>query len=548
MSDEKAIPGLGLSLALREDGRKLLANYAPCGDKVPFDDEWLRQKIAEQGFDQLFLFEPALAGLIKQYASAGEESFTVEIGEVRDAIVELELSPDKMTAFLSITLPCGGAAVNDPQIRRALAEKQVVSGLLSEEIDHIVAVGEAHKQLIAQGRKEVNGEDGRLQCLIEMVKERHPRLDENGIANYRDLGGIVTVRKGERLMQKIPPTPGENGENILGQVIPAHPGKEAMYAPQLKGAVTDPQEPAFLIAEIDGQPLLVNNGMAVEPTISLNTIDLSSGNVDFVGTVNISGDVHAGMTVRASGDIHVGGMVEAAVLDAGGNVVVKGGVIGHGQVHEHPDDDKQSMIARVHAGASFSAHFVENASIETGDSIMVDKLVMQSELAAVNQIVVGKPGSGQGSIIGGLIEATLLVQAAVIGSSAGVKTRVVVGSNPYLHEKLRHATKQFEAKSGELEEIVKLLTFIEAHPGKIKPEIQLKAENTRVALLQAIELALQYRDELTLQLELSADAKVVVEKTLFGNVQVEIGGKVHWVDLQRGNGTFSLKDDEIDFE
>lgn len=547
MSDEQAIPGLGLSLALSEDGHKLLASYAPDGEKVPFDAEWLRQEITERGFGQLFLLEPALTSLIKQYASAGEESFSLEIGEARDAAVTVDLAPDKMAAYLTVTPPCGGAAVSREQIRRALAEKLVVSGVLDEEIDHIVAVGEAQKQLIAQGREVVNGEDGRLECLIEMVRERHPRLDEHGIANYRELGGIVTVRQGERLMKKIPPTPGENGENILGQSIPARPGKEAMYAPQLKGATTDPQEPAFLIAEIDGQPLLVNNGMAVEPTISLNTIDLHSGNVDFVGTVNISGDVHAGMTVRATGDIHVDGMVEAAVLDAGGNVVVKGGVIGHGEIHEHPDDSKKSMIARVHAGASFSAHFVENASIEAGDSILVDELVMQSELAAVNQIVVGKPGSGHGSIIGGLVEATLLVQAAVIGSPAGVKTRVVVGTNPYLHEKLRQATKQFSAKSGELEELVKLLTFIEAHPGKIRPEIQSKAENTRLALLDAIELARQYKDELTLQLELSADAKVVVEKTVFGNVLIEIGGKVHWVDLERSNGTFALKEDEIDF-
>lgn len=547
MSDEQAIPGLGLSLALSEDGRKLLANYTPEGEKFPFDDEWLRQKITAQGFDQLFLLEPALARLIKQYATAGEEPFSLEIGEVRDAVVDVEIAADKMTAYLSVTPPCGGTAVSKEQIRRVLAEKQVVSGVLDEEIDHIVGVGEAQKQLIAQGRAAINGDDGRLQCLIEMVRERHPRLDEHGIANYRELGGIVTVRKGERLMQKIPPTPGENGDNVLGQSIPAKAGKEAMYAPQLKGALTDPQEPAFLIAEIDGQPLLVNNGMAVEPTISLNTIDLGSGNVDFVGTVNISGDVHAGMTVRATGDIHIEGMVEAAVLDAGGNVVVKGGVIGHGEVHEHPDDARKSMIARVHAGASFSAHFVENASVEAGDSILVNELVMQSELAAVNQIVVGQPGSGHGSIIGGLVEATLLVQAAVIGSPAGVKTRVVVGTNPYLHEKLRNATKQFEAKSGELEEVVKLLTFIESHPGKIRPEIQSKAENTRVALLEAIELAQQYRDELTLQLELSADARVVVEKTVFGNVQIEIGGKVHWVDLERSKGTFSLKEDEIDF-
>ena len=46
-----------------------------------------------------------------------------------------------------------------------------------------------------------------------------------------DLGGIVTVHQGERLMQKHPPTPGEAGENVLGQVIPAKPGKEGHVLP-----------------------------------------------------------------------------------------------------------------------------------------------------------------------------------------------------------------------------------------------------------------------------------------------------------------------------
>jgi len=547
MVDELSAQVLGLSLALSEDGRKLLAQYAPVAEKRPLDLAALKQYISTQGFGQLFLIDAALNQLIKQYASASE-SLTSEIGEVRDAVVTVELAADKMAVYLDVTPPCGGLAVTTEKIRRTLAEKQVSCGLLDEVIEQVVVTGEAHHQQVAQGRDVINGDDGKLNCLVEMVKERHPHLDERGVADYRDLGCIVTVRQGERLMQKINPTLGEAGENVLGQVIPAKPGKEAMFATQLKGVMVDPQDPAFLIAEIPGQPLLVSNGMSVEPTIALASVDLTTGNIDFEGTVNISGDVHAGMSIRATGDIHVGGTVEAALLDAGGDVVVKGGVIGHGEVHEHPDGNKKSMIARVHCGSSFSARFVENASIEVGDSIMVDELVMQSELAAVNQIVVGKPGSGRGRIIGGVVAATLLVQAAVIGSPAGVKTRVMVGSNPYLQEKLRQAEKLLVTKSHELDEIVKLMKFIEDHPERIKPEIRQKAENTFLALQQVIEMALQDKDELARQLELSEEAKVVVEKTLYGNVQVEIGGRIHWVDLQRNNGSFLLKEGEIVFE
>lgn len=547
MADELPVPGQGIKFALNEDGRKLLASYTPSTEQCIVDQAWLKQEISAQGFDQLYLIDSALDQLVKQCASASEP-FSLEIGAARDAEVSVEVSSDKMSALLSITPPCGGSAVSIEQIRRALATSQVTSGILEEALEQAAASGTAVQMEIARGREATNGEDGSLECLIEMVRTRHPHIDEHGIADYRDLGGIVVVHQGQQLMRKHPPTPGENGENVLGQVIVAKPGKDIMFAPQLKGAMIDPQDPAILIAEIAGQPVLANYGMTVEPTITIPTVDLATGNIDFEGTVNISGDVHAGMSIRATGDIHIGGTVEAAILDAGGDIIVKGGIIGHGEIHEQPGKAEKSMIARVRAGASCSAHFIENASIEVKDSILVDRLVMQSELIATNQIIVGKPGTGQGNIIGGLIEATLLVQAGEIGSSAGVRTRILVGTNPYLHENLKHAQSALQKKNHELEELEKLLAFIVANPERMKPEIKHKAENTHTLLGQEIESALQELDEISLQLDLAEDARVVAEKAVYSNVQIEIGGKIHHVEIERGKGTFLRKEDEIIFE
>lgn len=546
MAEELPVQGQGLRLVLNDDGRGLLASYTPTGEKCAIDLAWIRREIAAQGFDRLYLIDAALDQLIKQYAST-EEPFTLKIGEARDAAVTVELAPDKMTAWLSVSPACGGTPVNSEQIRRALAEKQVASGILEEAIDQIVTRGEAQRQVIAQGRAVVNGEDGKLECLVEMVKSRHPHVDEKGVADYRDLGGIVMVHQGQRLMCKHPPTPGENGENILGQAIPAKPGKDIMFAPQLKGAAIDPGDPAFLIAQIAGQPVAANYGMTVEPTITIATVDLSTGNIDFDGTVEIKGDVHAGLSIRATGDIHIGGTVEAATLDAGGDISVKGGIIGHGEVHEQPGKADKSMIARVRCGASCAALFIENASIEAGDSILVDKLVMQSELIATNQIVVGQPGSGKGNIIGGLVEATLLVQAGEIGSEAGVRTRIMVGTNPYLHENLKHAKSALEKKNHEMEEVEKLITFISAHPERVKAEIKHKAENTHTVLSQEIEGIQQQIGEILLELGLAEDAKIIVEKAVHSNVQIEIGGKIHRVEIERGKGSFTLREGEIEF-
>ncbi|MFA5242634.1 MAG: FapA family protein [Sulfuricella sp.] len=547
MVEAQDTQGQALSLSISDDGRKLMASFTPADNQIPVDLDGLRQKIAADGFAQLFLFEPVMAQLIKQYATA-TEPFSLEIGEIRDARAAVEIAADKMMAWLTVTPPCGGAALSREQIERALSEKAITSGILDEEIEQVLANGCEERIQIAQGREVVNGEDGRLQCLIAMVKDRHPHLDEHDIADYRDLGGIVTVHQGERLMQKHPPTPGEAGENVLGQAIPAKPGKEAMFSPQLKGAMIDPEDPAFLIAETSGQPVEVSHGMIVEPTITLKTVDLSTGNIDFDGTINITGDVQAGMSIRASGDIHVGGTVEAATLDAGGDVIIKGGIIGHGEIHDHPDKKQKQGIARIRCDGSCSAHFIENASVETGDSILVANLVMQSELAAINQIMVGKPGSATGRIIGGLTEATLLVQAASIGSASGVKTRVMVGTNPYLNDKLKRTTQHLDTKATAMIETVKLLDFVKSHPERMPAGILSKAENTQMALMLDIETLQEEKEQLEFEIELSVDARVVVEKTVFGGVQVEIGGKIHLVDTQGSGGSFTLGEEGITFQ
>ena len=543
--DEDVFQGNGLVFRLNEDSRKLAAIYTPVEEKAPIDRAWLARKIEAEGYGRLFFFEPALAQLLSQYAKASEV-FTLEIGEVRDAAATVEVSADKMSAYLSVTPPCGGNALTRDDIARALAQKKVVSGILDENIRAVLAAGAAQKQLIAQGREVVNGEDGRLQCLVAMAKDHHPHFDERNVANYRDLGGVATVRQGERLMRRIPATLGQAGENVTGQAIPAKPGKDMMFASRLKGVTVDPENPDVLLAETPGQPVLVNNGITVEPVVVMRAIDLSSGNLAFEGSIQVVGDVREGMVVKATGDIHVGGTVEAAMLIAGGDVIIKGGIIGHAPVREHADA-KAANIARIRCNGSCSAHFIENAGVEAGDSILVDQFVMQSELAALNQVVVGKPGTGSGRIIGGLIEATLLVQAGIIGSDAGVNTRVMVGTNPFLHEKLKQADAELQATLKELEEVMKLVDFIESHPGRVKPEISEKAGNTRAALEQKRDQLLANNQELAAQIELAESAKVVAEKAVFNNVQIEINGKFHRVERQRSGGTFTLKEGEIDF-
>lgn len=538
MNQSQVLGELGLIFAMSEDGRKLLATYTPVEGVVPIDLATIKAVISSQGFGKLFQFDPALQKLAGQCGKV-QEAFTVEVAEVRDAQLQIDLAPDKMTAYLNTTRAYGGKAINRDQIANALNEKKITHGILHDEIARAINEHEVSKWVIAEGRKPINGEDGKLQALVDLGKERRPRFDANGVANYRELGGVITVHEGERLMQKIPPTAGEPGLNVLGQAIPAKAGKAMQFGSQLKGAKLDPEDPNFLVAAISGQPIATGSGMSVEPSITIGTVDLASGNVDFDGNIVVNGDVQPNMCIYASGDIQVGGTVEAATLEAGGNIVVKGGIIGH-------SDMLQTTAVHVRCGGTCSALFIENARIEAGDSIQVEKLVRQSDLSAANQIVVGRPGSGQGSIIGGSTRATLLVQAGIVGTPVGVKTHIMVGSNPKLQERVNNLNKEMAQKAKELDDIVKILTFLAENPTRAKPGMQQKAENTRAQLLQELDSLRMEKDDLGQALKLADGARFVVEKTLYTNVKIEIGDKIKQEDIEREAGIYVLKEGEIE--
>ena len=60
----------GLSFKINEDEKTLQAIFAPVETRQPLDLPGLKAELAELGFGDLFLFEPALGELIQKYGYA----------------------------------------------------------------------------------------------------------------------------------------------------------------------------------------------------------------------------------------------------------------------------------------------------------------------------------------------------------------------------------------------------------------------------------------------------------------------------------------------
>jgi hypothetical protein len=539
----KATPQDALTFKLDGDN-KLFAVFEPVECKVALDGDAIKEILVKQNFSDLFVDEKAFSRLVQMYNNTNA-GFVLEIGERRNGEFIIKVSEDKMSALLTMTPAYGGVPVTFEQIRQSLKEKGIVNGIVPiAEIEAILKEGQATDFVIAQGLPAIPGLDAQFHSLVPEMQERRPQINEQGIADFRDLGNLVVVKEGEPLMRRTIATEGKKGKNVLGQIITPKPSQNTPFSAELKGAMFDPEDSDLLVSAIMGQPLLIANGVMVSPTITVPQVNIATGNLSFDGTINILGDVMEGMKIYALNDIFIGGTVEAAEIEAGGNISIKGGVIGH----TDPNGNSASqMSGKISCKGSVSARFAKYVSIEAGTSIVIEEYSMNNQLTAMNQILVGKSGGKKGLIIGGTARAMMLIQAASVGSDAGVKTYIQAGLNPHTQEQLNIIESEIEANEKNQEDIKKIITFVENNPEKDKNGLLDKARRTLGKLTTEIGQYQAVRESLLSEMSFAEYAKVVVEQTLYSGVEIRIGDQIWKAKEERGKTIFRLIDKKISF-
>lgn len=530
---------LSIHLAVHpgETGQDVIASFVPVGNTDAITPDELMQAIDAAGFGGYRIHQQAVEDATAKY-NAGE-AFEIIVADALDGQFSIRLDADLMAAYLGCTLPLGGAPVQKQSILQEAERRGITAALDHAAIDNTLRAG-GDDILIARGRAPVAGVDGKLESLVPSMKAKTPHLDAHGLADFRDLGEIVTVRAGDALMRLIQPTNGTPGETVTGKTLPVRPGKKVTFAAKLDGVIPDPNDPNLLIAAISGCPVVLKNGVSVDPVYTVKDVDLHTGNISFDGTVHVSGDVHAGMTIKTSGDIYVDGTIENATLEAGGDIVVKGGIIGSSELHVKLNE---RLPAAIKCTGSCTARFVQNAHIAAGNGIFIHDVAMQSELTAGHQIVVGDQGSHKGDIIGGIARATMLLKAQNIGSSADVKTIVIAGADQLLHERCNSTIKSREASEHKLADIIKLLELARLNPGRITPETVKTAEATRDALNAAIEILRENETELHQAIDLANGAQVIAEKRIFSGTEIHMGLHCYKTEEDKEGAVFHLDEE-----
>lgn len=341
-------------------------------------------------------------------------------GMPEEEMLKVWISGDAMSATVRFYAPSNDGGVMDKEeIINDLKSRGVVFGICEEVLERFLARRQYCKDYeMALGQERTRGEDARVEFLFNTDTKARPTLQEDGSVDFFHLNTINNCNSGDVLARLIPPVPSQPGRTVRGELIP---GRETKKAHLRFGKNVELSEDGNeLIAKVSGHITLEGDRVSVSDVLSLKAVDSSTGNIEYSGSVQITGSVCENYSVHAGGNVVVEGVVEGAVIDAGGDVVIARGMNGMGK-------------GRINAGGNVIAKFFENAEVSAGGYVDSDS-ILHSKVSAMDAVHVG---GRRGFITGGYIRASNGVNVKNLGSNMGADTVVEVGVSPALKQRIQ---------------------------------------------------------------------------------------------------------------
>lgn len=455
-----------------------------------------------------------------------------------DQYVEVTISDDKMQAYLHFIKVDDNFQCTAAALESLLSSNKVRYGIRYEMLKEIAVHPQNYKSgmtLIAEGKPPVHGDDGTIVDLtVNRNQARGPLKFEDGSVDLKEVNVLNNVIKGEPIAQRIPAQAGIPGLNVYGDIVEGKLGKEARFKAGKNVVIDD--EGLFMYAAIDG--LIVRterDKLNIFPVYEVNgDIDYRIGNIDFNGTVVVRGNVLTGFRVKSAGDIRIYGGVEGAILEAGGNIEVIGGIIAANK-------------GEVKARGYVKCIFMQEANVQAGTDVIVTQSIMHSQVRAGKQVLCN---GTKGLIVGGIIQAGELVQARTIGNSMSTVTVLEVGVLPELRNELNELRLQMKNSMDNLEKTEKALRILDplASNGQLSSDrmaMRIKLNVTKKSIVHGQADIRERIFEIEKMLEESGLARVDVLQHVYGGTKIVIGRTVRFVKDVYKRVSFRMIDGEV---
>lgn len=421
------------------------------------------------------------------------------------------VSADKMTVTARFYPPSTSGRLYDYEgIMSELRINRITHGADEQAINKFLAEREYCKDyIIANGTPKIEGKDAFITYNFPTDNKAKPTLNEDGTVDFYNLNIFNHVHVGDVLAVLTPEDRGQDGIDVMGNVIKPRDVKRMTLSYGLNIDISEDRTKIF--SKVNGHVSLYNGKVFVSDVLEVENADLSTGNIDYAGNVKVNGNVCSNITIKSDGDVEVKGIVEGAFIEAKGNIILATGMNGMSK-------------GILKAGGNVIAKFLENCTVIAGGYVETDS-IMHSKVQAGTEVNVA---SRKGFIIGGSVSATNAVNVKTLGTSMGADTNVTVGIDPAMITRMQELTKQIEQD----EKNVKMLTPV-LNASKLKLAQGVKLRPDQIKQLQQLAITIKTANENIASgnaelesireiMEQSTDAHVMVTGTVFPGTTITI--------------------------
>ncbi|MDE5993450.1 MAG: FapA family protein [Oscillospiraceae bacterium] len=357
-----------------------------------------------------------------------------------DSEVSVTVVSNGSEAYITVEPPVnGGAEITADTIMRKLAEANVTYGIKADAVNKIAdkkLYGD--RTLIAVWTPPVNGVDGTITYRYEKNVEIAPVEDEHGFVDYKNLGLVRTVHKGDVIADITLPTDGEPGMDVRGKTIRQIVGKKAAYSIGTNTELTE--DGTQIVALIDGNINYKSNAFVIDNVVTIaGDVDASVGNINFIGDVVVKGEVMEGFKISSNANIIVAGNVNGAQLEADGDVIIKKGCIN----------------SKVVAHGSVTINFCERSDIKCDGTLTSSNFVI-CDVYCGELCVKGNTGG----LMGGKYTSLSSVELSNIGTKNYTPTMLTIGDNALLAEERDSLMKEIEKNQKSIEDLTLIINFL----------------------------------------------------------------------------------------
>lgn len=528
----------GLQLSSSSDKKKLLMAIEPSLINATIEPKAIVLFVKNSAFADFFLSEEAIVSLVDKLRDAltnnKMEPIEGVIGEARDAVIEITVSDDKMSAELTITCPYSGSVPNVKSLRQSLSHMSIVRGVSNKRLGGLIQQASQAKpgvqftHTIAKGLPSKSGKDSYIKQLVPNALERvlAPKSNDGQKVDMRDFGELLCVKPNQAIAKRVAPGSGRNGFTVTGEPLVANAGEWKKIKLGDNVYVADDQINQIL-AKVSGLPKYNGDVVGIDDVYMSKGVNVATGNIKYSGAIIVNGDVTENMKIVADGDVTINGFVESAYIKSGGNIIITQGATGKMQ-----DIDCQ-LIA---AGSIFLEHG-QGLHLDAGKQINVIKQLAYSNIKCKENLVVGMVDNPQGKLFASVISCRKSIIAGNLGA--------VSGSN--LSIDYSDAFNQLCDRFDSMTQLFKDLSTKNADH-----EIKIAKINARVRSGQHDEKIMNLNTELELErvflnwLRISKDelkheiddfemyARVIATKALFPGVSLKLN-KTNW-ETKKENG------------